>query len=183
MISDYLKGLVGEIVMNNIMIENEEEIKQIIKAGIKQLMKEEKEFAESEKEFLENREFQESENKFLECQEIQNDEIQKIIKKRGRPRKFENQTSKDRNKETMRELSKNGYFKEYYKRRTGEVICEYCNTKTNEFNKPQHQATKRCLKIQAELKAKQESKPELNPIEQLYPSNETAIIYEQNLIL
>lgn len=65
---------------------------------------------------------------------------------RGRPRKYDT-SAKERNKETMKSLSDQGYFKEYYLKRKIEMVCPICKTKTTEVCLKQHQKSKMCKRI------------------------------------
>jgi len=92
---------------------------------------------------------------------LENSLIKENKRGKGRLRKYEEVLAKERNKETMKELSEKGYFKNYYKSKSASVNCEYCNKKTNEFCLKQHQNTKKCLKIRADKETEATGQVEL----------------------
>lgn len=85
------------------------------------------------------------ENNNLENNILENNNV--VIPKRGRPRKFEEQTAKDRNKEKMQELRESGYFKEYYQKRKTIKQCTICKANTTDFSLNKHQRSRFCKSI------------------------------------
>ena len=80
------------------------------------------------------------ENNNLENEIIEN----KIIKKKGRPQKIVGETKLERNRVTMKKLNESGYFKEYYRSKCQEILCDCCKTIIVTNNIINHQKTKKC---------------------------------------
>ena len=87
-----------------------------------------------------------------EIRAYSNEEVKKKIIRQCSKKWYDN--NKKYKKQKNKEWCENNkeYYQQYYKKLNEKVICKFCNSASSKHNLKRHQESKKCLKIQDDLK-------------------------------